>query len=815
MPVKELGADRLSARLDPGKVPADDSRGLESSADSYDQFQPRALQAFRMALAISGTKHNVYLSGEPNLGRSYFVREYFKVRAEKQETPPDWIYLHNFDDSDRPLALSLPAGKGKDFKNSLGDAVSAIREKLPSWFERENHIKAHERISRDFQDERDELFSQMEDMAASKGFSLEVDEGGGLTLLPLIEGRILNDEEFERLDPNLRKQIRGTADDLLAEVTAVLRQINRTEEGFRSDERKLHQDSARELLTEQLGLLRDEFGEHERILGYLDSLEEEILDNIDLFMNRESSQKTQILQLPGQDSNPVDDLFARFDVNLLVDHSSTAGAPVVVEDHPTAFNLLGSIERESEMGALYTDFTLIKPGSLHRANHGYLVLYAEDVLTSSASWEGLLRALRTGHARIEDPGESEQIRTKTIEPEPIPLDLTVILIGSESTYELLLYNDERFGKYFKLKAQMQVSVERTPANIRRFLDVAGIIITGSELPPFSREALAGLVDYSGRLEEDQKKLSLRFPVLKERMVEAAALARMEGKELVDGDCLREAVAMRDFRSNLYEDEFMTEYDREVIKVETSGNGIGRANGLSVTLFGDYEFGLPHQISCSVGVGHGGILDLEREANMGGPIHTKGMMIIKSYLLGLFAQDKPLVMTGSLCFEQSYAGIEGDSASGAELAALVSALAGVPISFSYAFTGAISQSGAVMAVGGVNRKIEGFYEVCRRRGLTGGQGVLIPADNAVNLMLRPEVVGAVERGEFHIYPVKTVEQALTILTGMKVGRRSAKNGRYPSGSLYRLVDDRLAELARMAREAEKGPDCDRKSGKSGK
>lgn len=813
MPVKELGSEKLRARMAPEKVQADDSRGLKFSDDSYDRFQPRALQAFRMALAIGGTKHNVYLSGEPNLGRSYFVKEYFTIRAAKQQTPPDWLYLHNFEDSDRPLAVSLPAGEGKKFKTSFGDVVSEIREKLPAWFERDNHIKAHERISRSFQDERDELFSQMDDMAATKGFSLEVDDNGGLTLLPLIEGRILNDEEFERVDPVLRKKLRNTADDLLAEITVVLRQINRTEEDFRSDERKLHQDSAKEFLKGKIGPLREDFKTHEKIVSYLNSVEEELLDNIDLFMGKDDSPSVNVLGLPSQDSNPIDDLFARFDVNIVVDNSQTKGAPVVVEDHPTPFNLLGSIERESELGALYTDFTLIKAGSLLKANHGYLVLYAEDVLVSSASWEGLLRALRTGRARIEDPVENEHAKTKTIEPEPIPLDLTVILIGSEETYELLLYNDDRFGKYFKLKAHMQVAVDRTPANVRRFLEVAGIMARCSDMLPFDRESLAALVDYSCRLVEDQKKLSLRFPIIKECMVEASALARLDGKEMVDSAAICEALEMRDFRSNLYEDEFMGEYDREVIKVETSGSGIGRANGLSVTMFGDYEFGLPHQISCSVGVGHGGILDLEREANMGGPIHTKGMMIIKSYLLRLFAQDKPLVMTGSLCFEQSYAGIEGDSASGAELCALISAVADVPINFKYAFTGAVSQSGAVMAVGGVNRKIEGFYEVCRRKGLAEGQGVLIPADNAINLMLSPEVSKAVERGEFHIYPVKTVEEALGLLTGMKVGRKSAKTGRYPTGTLYRLVDDRLSEFTRIAREAENGPDKKRRSRKT--
>ncbi len=800
MTAKQLSPSKLRSKLDPSKIQFEDSSAISTSTGAYDPFQPRALQAFRMALAISGSCHNVYLSGESNLGRSYFAREYFELRAAKQPVPPDQLYLHNFSDQEKPLAMSLPTGKGKEFKTALSDAVSNIKEKLPSWFEREPHLKAHERISRTFQDERDDLFSDMEELAKDNGFNLEVDDHEGLTLIPLIEGRILSDEEFERLDPDLRKTLRNSADDLLAEVTTILRQISKSEEGFRKDERKLHQDSAKELLEDLLADLHKGFDQFEKIKDYLKAAEEELLDNIDLFMAKEAAPVVLPAGLHIPESSPTDELFARFEVNLLVDNSETKGAPVVIADHPTAFNLLGSIDRESEMGALYTDFTLIRAGAIHKANHGYLIMYAEDILTTPSSWEGLLRALRTGQAKIEDPGDGEQIRTKTLEPEPIPLEITVILIGSEETYELLLYNDERFGKYFKLKAHMQMTAERNAANIRRFVEVLGKVIQDTELLPFGRESLAGIVDYSSRIAEDQKRLSLRIPFMKEMMVEASALARLDGKKSVDLTSLDEAIAMRDYRSNLYEDEFMTEYDREVIKVATSGEAVGRANGLSVTMFGDYEFGLPHQIACTVGVGHGGILDLEREARMGGPIHTKGMMIIKSYLVGLFAQNKPIVMTGSLCFEQSYAGIEGDSASGAELATLLSALSGVPIQFKYALTGAVSQSGSIMAVGGVNRKIEGFYEVCRRRGLNGEQGVLIPADNVVNLMLRHEVVEAVEQGKFHIYPIKTIEEALSILTGVKIGKINGSR-KFPLGSLYRKADDRLAELAEIARVSE--------------
>jgi len=372
----------------------------------------------------------------------------------------------------------------------------------------------------------------------------------------------------------------------------------------------------------------------------------------------------------------------------------------------------------------------------------------------------------------------------------------VILVGSDEAYEILLYGDERFQKLFKLKAHLQDYIPRTPENQLRFLPLLGRIIAQAQLKPFDRQALALLVEQASALCEDQERLTLRLPLLRELMIEASALAGLKGRTMVDADVLRQARDARFFRANLLEEQYLVEYDREIIRVATSGVAVGRANGLSVRMYGDFAFGLPHQIACTVGVGHGGIMDLEREAELGGPIHTKGMMILKSYLINQFAQDKPVVLTGSLCFEQSYAEVEGDSASGAELAALLSALSGQALSLSYAFTGAVSSSGAILAVGGVNQKIEGFFEVCRRRGLTGGQGVLIPADNVVSLMLKEEVVQAVAEGKFSIHPICTIEEAMEILTGLPAGQR-APDGAYPEGSLFRLVDERVACLARLA------------------
>ncbi|MEF2146600.1 MAG: ATP-binding protein [Desulfovibrionaceae bacterium] len=787
---KALDAGRLRAALDPVKIPYADSRDIPAR-NGYSKFQPRAIQALELALRIRGNEYNIYLAGDANLGRTYFVKDHLRPAALKAPTPPDWLYLHNFEDLDKPVAVDLPAGRGRAFKSAMAKSVAQIRTDLPARFERDSYHKQHEALFKASNRRRDELFSRMEGTAAEKNFRLEMDESGALTLSPLVDGEVLDDKAFEKLPKKERTRLKREGDALLSEIGTYLRQINQNEKELKRDELELNRSIAREALIEHIQPLVQEFGKHEKIRAYLAAAEEDLVENVDQFLTKEGPQT-----LP--DSQSGDDYFSRFEVNLFVDNSRTKGAPVIVENHPTTFNLLGSIEREAELGALYTDHTLIRAGSLQKANHGFLLLNTEDLLSSPSSWEGLLRALRARHSSIEDPVDQEQVRTKTIEPDPIPLDLKIVLIGTDENYEALLYHDDRFQKFFKLKAHMQSTIPRTMPNIRHYLVVLARIVKEAGLLPFSRDALAGLVDFSSRIVEDQKKLSLHFPLVRERMIEASALAELDNKDIVDAGHLREAVGTRDFRSNLFEEEYMGEYEREVIKVATSGHAVGRCNGLSVTLFGDYEFGLPHQISCTVGVGHGGILDLEREAQLGGPIHTKGMMILKSYLVGLFAQDKPLVMTGSLCFEQSYAGIEGDSASGAELAALLSALSGAPINLSYAFTGAVSQSGEIMAVGGVNRKIEGFFEVCCRHGLTGRQGVIFPQDNAVNLMLRDDVIQAVQQGRFSIHPVRTIGEALTILTGLPAGKKD-KKGKFPPGTLYHRVDQRLAELARLARE----------------
>ncbi len=792
----------LRAACDPASLPYADSRDIADDPGALARTQPRAHAALSLALSIGGREHHVYLAGEPSMGRTHFARRFLDPAAARGQTPPDWLYVHNFDDPDRPRAVSLPAGQGKGFKAALAKAVADMREEIPARFEREAYQTEKQTLMRGYNADRETVLDEMEEKARGEGYSLFVDDQGGFTLYPLLEGKVVSDEEFERLDPELKKTLKAKGDRLLEEMGTALRRLSKEERGYRDREKDLERATAGEVVDAHLAALADFRAGSPAIDRYLAAMRADILDNLDAFL----PQPAQAAPPPpahGEGAYP-EDIFYRYEANLFVDNGQRSGAPVVIEDHPTYFNLMGCIERESEMGALYTDFTLIKAGSLHRANGGFLIIRVDDISANLGAWEGLLRALRSGLGRVEDPAEGgEHLRTRTIEPEPVPLDLKVVLVGPDEAYELLLYNDERFGKLFKLKAHLQETMPRTPENVLVYLTLAATVIREAKLPPFDRAALAGLVEYASLLTEDQARLSLKLPLARELMIEAAALARGEGAELVGAAHLERARRARDFRVNLYEEEYLEEYDREMIKVPTAGEAVGRANGLSVRMFGDYAFGLPHQIACTVGVGHGGILDLEREAELGGPIHTKGMMILKSYLLGRFAQDKALVMTGSLCFEQSYAEVEGDSASGAELAALLSALAERPIKLCYAMTGAVSQSGAILAVGGLNEKIRGFFTVCRRRGLTGEQGVLLPADNVVNLMLDDDIVAAVAEGRFHIFPVTTIEGAMEILTGIPAGVRGP-DGKFPAGTLYALVDERLARLARYAPAGLPGP-----------
>ncbi|MBQ7608557.1 MAG: AAA family ATPase [Desulfovibrionaceae bacterium] len=803
--IESLKTARLHATCDPQRLPWEDSRSIPlPGRDVVRQinFQPRVLKALDLALQIKTIGYNVYVSGHAGLGRTHTVLSYLTPRARKAKVPGDVIYAYNFENSDQPRLFTIPAGAGRKVRDLFRDAVQEISKNLSKRFDDPGYMEKHAKLLDQFQNKRVGLLHKMNDVAHTKGFHLEMDENGGVTLQPMADGKRLSDEEFEKLDSDVRLELKRKGDNLVRTMAGMMRQLALAEEAFQADEKDLNRLALSNVLNKVFDPLVKKIVKlclSEPLGAYFDTMREDMLKNTEAFILKDGGAQPSDSRTGAQ---PIEDILSHYAINLFVDNSETEGAPVIVEEHPTAANLLGCVEREAELGALVTNFSLIRAGSLHKANGGFLIIRIEDLLQYANAWEGLLRSLRANEARIEDIDDASDttIRTKGISPEPLPLDCKVILIGNEELYETLLENDERFFKLFRIKAHMTEFVDRTAANIRKYLVQIAGIIKAEELLPFDRTALAWLVDHGCHLSEDQQKLSLQFPLLRELMIEACALAAMKHADMVSSEILEEAYGERIYRANLVEELFLEEYDRDMIKVSTSGTAVGQVNGLSVTTYGDYEFGLPHRISCIVGVGQEGIIDLEREAELGGPIHTKAMMILKSFLIKHFAGKKPLVLSGSLYFEQNYATIEGDSASGAELVALLSALAEVPVRQDLAFTGAVSHTGEIMPVGGVSRKIEGFFKVCSHHdGLTGTQGVLIPSDNVDHLMLAPNVLEAVENGRFFIYPVQTIEEALFLLTGLSAGKQRT-NGSYTEGSLYARVDHRLQLLGEYAQNA---------------
>lgn len=809
---KTLKAEMLCSSLSPEDIPYTSSEEL-SSTKPKKHPQARMMEALKLGLHITATGYNIFLVGEPHLGRSYLLRDYLSPEAAKKDTPPDLIFVYNFSNPDSPRLISLPAGEGKELKKDLAKVMQKIQKEMASSLDNESFLGKKSTLLHRLQKEKTKILSSMNQMATEKGLSLNIDENGAMSLSPMGQGRVIENGEDENLAEKLKDEIEEKKNELFTPISKLMRRLNDLEQNFAEKETGLEKELLKKIIEQKLDPLikeKNNLFENQELEDFFQSLRSDMVENHSNFISSELNPDGQLLSLGGEQPSQQAGLFIgyppsdtsgenipeKYSINLFVDNSSTKGAPIIFEDHPTMMKLMGSIEREAEMGALVTHFSLIKAGSIHKANGGYLIVHAEDILRHSGAWEALIRSLRAGFSRFDDADGDDSPKAKSLNPESVPLSLKVILVGDESLYEYLLLEDERFSKLFKIKAHMTEYMTRGKSAIDVYLAYIKRIIDADNLLPFKRDALAGLIDYGSRIIEDQTKVTLMFPLIREIMVESSAMASLSKKKDVDAKVLEKTLDARYFRSNLIEEAFMEEYDRNIIKVVTRGKAIGRINGLALTMYGDFEFGLPHQISCTVGAGSGGIIDLERDAQLGGPIHTKAMMILKTYLVGAFAHNKPLILTGSLGFEQNYAGIEGDSASGAELAALLSALSCVPLDQSIAFTGAVGQAGEIMAVGGITRKIEGYFQVCKRHGLTGNQGVIIPKDNLRHLMLRQEVTKEAEEGRFHIYAIDHISEAMEILSGMKAGERK-KDGSYTKGSLYDLTDKRLMELTEIS------------------
>nr|WP_303714833.1 AAA family ATPase [Methanoculleus marisnigri] len=785
--VQPLDIGEYRNAYEPGKVECASTGEIRPMEEIIGQ--ERALRALRFGLEIREKGFNVYTSGAQGTGRMRAVRSFLDELAKAKARASDWVYVHNFENQYEPNAIALPAGRGPRFREDMKRFIEEARQALPRAFESEEYAKRRDETLQSLQGNRTDLIARINQRAQEAGFVIQMSPIGLLTI-PVINGRPVPEEEFVTLPDDVRAEVQRRRDALNAELRSTLRQVQDIERQGAEAVKNVNLDIALYAIGNLVAELKENYADVPEIPVYVDAVQNDILDNLQAFLGVPEQPGA-----PPQFQAFIRELpFRKYDVNVVVDNADAGGAPVIVEQNPTFQNLLGKIEKEVQFGIFTTDFTMIRPGSLHKANGGYLILSVEDLLRTPLSWDGLKTALKTGEAVIEEPGERMGfITAKTIKPEPVPLDIKVALIGTPMIYQLLYRMDPDFKELFKVKADFDVVMDRNDENAGKYADFMCNLVREENLRHLDREAIARVIEYGSRLAADKEKLSTRFAAVADLIREANFYAASDGAEQIGKQHVMKTIDEKVYRSNLIQEKIQEYIQREIFLIETEGEKVGQVNGLSVIGLGDFAFGRPSKVTASIGVGREGIMDIEREAALGGPIHTKGVLIISGYLNNNYARDKPLGLSARLVFEQSYEGIEGDSASSTELYALLSALSGLPLKQYLAVTGSVNQKGEVQAIGGVNEKLEGFFEVCKAKGLNGDQGALIPASNVQNLMLKEEILEAAKAGKFRIYPVRTIDEGIEVLTGVPAGSRR-EDGTYEEGTVNYLVDRRLREMA---------------------
>lgn len=755
--------------------------------------QKRAVSAIRFGLRMKSHGYNLFLTGPPGTGRTSLIRTMLEEIARDRPVPGDICLVQNFRDPDRPRALYLPAGMGRQLRRDMEGLVEHLKREIPRALESKEYQEQQTGIMRQYQRQSAALFEELERQASREGIQIRVTPAGIMTVL-VHNGKPLTEEEYEALDEQTKEQVRRKMEQFNEQVAELLDRVRALEREARQKADELEQWTLLFVVKRLVDNLRLKYANYPEVLEYLEQVQENILQEREKFRPRPQIAPPGI----APDERAA---FLEYQVNVLVDNSGTQGAPIVFEPNPTYTNMFGAIEREVRLGALVTDFTKVKAGSLLRANGGFLVVEALDVLKYPFVWDSLKRTLETGEVRIEDIATHYGLVSTTgMRPEPIRVDVKVALVGSPLLHYLLYAYDEDFRKLFKVKADFDTQMERTPENLAQYAYFLKSCCDREGLRHLDRSAVAAIIEYSSRLAGDQTKLSTQFGEISDLVREAHYWADQHGSPYITRAHIERAIEEKIFRSNRIEERILEMIARGDILVDVQGAVVGQINGLAVIHLGDYAFGKPSRITCQTFMGREGVINIERRARLSGSIHDKGVFILSGYLGARYAQDKPLSIAASLGFEQSYELVEGDSASAAELLALLSSLSGVPLKQNLAITGSINQKGQLQPIGGVNEKIEGFFYVCKAKGLTGDQGVVIPHQNVKNLMLRREVVEAIREGRFHIYAVETVDEALELFTGMPAGERDA-SGQFPEGTVNHLVDKRLRELAREAKALE--------------
>jgi len=760
--------------------------------------QQRATRAVEFGINMANAGYNIYVAGPTGTGKTSMVKTYIeriikdqKARGETSQLD-DWCYLYNFKEPDSPQIINLPQGKGKAFRSAMTSLLNKIREGLGEAFSSEEYKGQRQRVMEKVQAEQQKILEEISGEARRQGFIFQMTPSGP-ALIPMKEDRPMQEQEYLALDEGTRKQLGSRQAKLLKKLKPNFETASSVQTKAVERLKKLDKDIGEYTVSDSFGSLFKKYSDWPKIAQYLKDLKSYILDNLELFKGTEEPVNP-MFGAPLSQVMGGRDPFLPFQVNVFVDNSEAKGPPVIVENNPNFGNMFGKIERRFLMGGYLSDHTMLKAGALNKANGGYVLISINDVLMNPGVWPALKRAIRNKEVRIEDPFEQYGlIAPQGLRPEPMPIKIKVILTGDPMLYQLLSIYDEDFWEIFKVKADFDSEIEKTKDNMMAYAAFLSGCCDDCEAKHFNPSGVAKIIEYSSRMVADQERLSSRFAQIKDWIQEANYWALKDNARFISAHHVQKAMDERLFRHNLIDERIRDLINRGTIMIDTQGEVVGQVNGLSVYSLGDISFGKPSRITAKTFMGRGGVINIERESQLSGPIHNKGVMILSGYLGWKYAQDKPLSLSASLCFEQSYEGVEGDSASSAELYAIISSLSELPIRQNIAVTGSVNQKGEIQPIGGVNQKIEGFFKICQAKGLSGDQGVLIPHQNLRNLMLQEEVVEAVKQGQFHIYSAKTIDEGIEILTGASAGEKQ-KDGTYPKSTVNYFIDKRLKDMA---------------------
>ena len=755
--------------------------------------QERGIKALEFGLNVDVRGYNLYLEGPSGVGKTMYTKKYLENISKKKKIPNDWCYIYNFENPNEPIAVSLPVGQGKEFKELMDQFIKDVKNDINNTFSNEDFEKEKNIIKQEFEQKRSKLLEKLNKESEKYGFEVKTAQNG-IYMMPVFNGKTLQEEEFEELDEDIKKEFEDKSSIVQEQILSAISQIKAIEKESEKKVEEWQSNIALMTVNAHINYVKSKYKRNKKINKFLDDIKKNILKNVSSFIEQKPQPANGVQPIQPQTQNQP---WLNYRVNLFVDNSSLEGAPVVMDSNYSYHNIFGKLEYENYYGSLKTDYTMLKPGLLHLANGGYIIFQAKDLISNPMCYEALKKALRIKEVGIENTMDQRSSMVMvSLKPETIPLDIKVILIGSANIYHSLLAMDSDFKKLFKAKVEFEEEALRNNENMLKLARFIHGFCEQEELLHLDKNATAKVVEYASRLAEDQNKISTRFNDLAQILGEACTWAKMDKSKVVKEEHVKKALIERVERVKKYDAKYAEMIKDRTLLIDTSGSKVGQINGLTVMTIGDYTFGKPAKITANTYTGKTGIINVEREVDLSGSSHSKGVLILNGYIGEMFAQDIPLSLTASICFEQLYNGVDGDSASSTELYALLSSLSDVPINQAIAVTGSVNQKGEIQPIGGVNAKIEGFHQICKMRGLDGSHGVMIPVQNVRNLNLSDEVVEDVKNKKFHIYAISTIEEGIEILTGVPAGKKD-KNGKFPAGTVNYLVYEKLKKYAKIS------------------